>query len=49
MKTGQIDVLDISFPLPSPQRVKNRNILMWFKYELTALHVSCMMLFDKDL
>jgi hypothetical protein len=48
MKTGQIDVLDKSFP-PSPQRMKNRNILMWFKYVLTALHVNYMMLFDKDL
>jgi hypothetical protein len=34
---------------PSPQRVKNINMFMRFKYVLTALHVNCMMLFDKDL
>jgi hypothetical protein len=34
-----------------PQRVNNRNILLWFKCVLTAfaLHVSCMILFDKVL
>ena len=39
----------IKHPTPSPQRLKNRNSLIWFKYVLTALHVNCMMLFDKDL
>ena len=34
---------------PTPQGVENRNILMWFKWVLTALHVSCMILFDKVL
>ena len=27
----------------------NRNILLWFKCVLTALHVNCMILFDKVL
>jgi hypothetical protein len=32
---------------PTPQSVENRNILLWFKCVLTALHVNCMILFDK--
>jgi hypothetical protein len=32
---------------PTPPGVENRNILLWFKCVLTALHVSCMILFDK--
>ena len=31
------------------QGVENRNILLWFKCVLTALHVNCMILFDKVL
>jgi hypothetical protein len=27
---------------PTPQGVDNRNILLWFKCVLTALHVNCM-------
>jgi hypothetical protein len=34
---------------PTPQDVENRNILLWFKCVLTALHVNCMILFDKEL
>ena len=34
---------------PTPQRVENRNILLWFKCVLTELHVNCMILFDKVL
>ena len=34
---------------PTPQGVENRNILLWFKYVLTALHVNCIILFDKVL
>ena len=34
---------------PTPQGVENRNIIMWFKCVLTALHVNCMILFDKVL
>jgi hypothetical protein len=34
---------------PTPQGVENRNILLWFKSVLTALHVNCMILFDKVL
>jgi hypothetical protein len=26
---------------PPPQGVENRNILLWFKCVLTALHVNC--------
>jgi hypothetical protein len=34
-------------PPPSPfQHVENRNIIVWFKDVLTALHVNCMILFD---
>jgi hypothetical protein len=33
----------------TPQGVENRNILLWFKCVLTALHVNCMILFDKVL
>ena len=29
--------------------VENRNILLWFKCVFTALHVNCMILFDKVL
>jgi hypothetical protein len=29
---------------PTPQRLENRNILLWFKCVLTALHVYCMIL-----
>jgi hypothetical protein len=32
---------------PTPQGVENRNIRLWFKGVLTALHVNCMILFDK--
>jgi hypothetical protein len=28
--------------------VENRNILLWIKCVLTALHVNCMILFDKS-
>jgi hypothetical protein len=31
------------------QGVENRNILLWFKCVLTALHVNCIVLFDKVL
>jgi hypothetical protein len=34
---------------PTPQGVENRNILLWIKCILTALHVNCMILFDKVL
>ena len=34
---------------PTPEGVENRNILLWFKCVLTALHVNCMILFDKAL
>jgi hypothetical protein len=34
---------------PTPQGVENRNILLWFKCVLTALHVNCIILFDKVL
>jgi hypothetical protein len=34
---------------PTPQGVKNRNIVLWIKCVLTALHVNCMILFDKVL
>jgi hypothetical protein len=34
---------------PTPQGVENSNILLWFKCVLTALHVNCMILFDKVL
>jgi hypothetical protein len=34
---------------PTPQRVENRNNLLWFKCVLTALHVNCMILLDKGL
>jgi hypothetical protein len=36
---------------PIPQGVENRNIPLWFKCVLTAfaLHVNCMILFDKVL
>jgi hypothetical protein len=34
---------------PTPQGVENRNILLWIKWLLTALHVNCMILFDKVL
>jgi hypothetical protein len=34
---------------PPPQGVENRNILLWFKCVLTALHVNCIILFDKVL
>jgi hypothetical protein len=27
---------------PTPQGVENRNVLLWFKCVLTALHVNCM-------
>jgi hypothetical protein len=30
---------------PTPQGVENRNIILWFKCVLTALHVNCMILF----
>jgi hypothetical protein len=33
---------------PTSQRVENRNILLWIKCVLTALHVNCMILFDKQ-
>ena len=34
---------------PPPQGTENKNILLWFKWVLTALHVNCMILFDKVL
>ena len=34
---------------PTPQGVEHRNIRLWFKCVLTALHVNCMILFDKVL
>jgi hypothetical protein len=34
---------------PTPQGSENRNIRLWFKCVLTALHVNCMILFDKVL
>jgi hypothetical protein len=34
---------------PTPQSVENRNILLWIKCVLTALHVNCMILSDKVL
>ena len=34
---------------PTPQGVENRNILLWLKCVLTALHINCMILFDKVL
>jgi hypothetical protein len=34
---------------PTPQGVENRNIFLWFKCVLIALHVNCMILFDKVL
>ena len=34
---------------PTPQGVENRNIFLLFKCVLTALHVNCMILFDKVL
>ena len=33
----------------TPQRVNNRNILLCSKCVLTAVHVSCMILFNKGL
>ena len=33
----------------TPQGVENRNILLWIKCVFTALHVNCMILFDKVL
>jgi hypothetical protein len=33
----------------TPQGVENRNIILWLKCVLTALHVNCMILFDKVL
>jgi hypothetical protein len=32
---------------PTPQGVENRNIRLWFKCVLTALHVNCMILLFK--
>ena len=36
---------------PTPQSVNNRNMLLWFKCVLTAVHVhvNCMILFNKGL
>jgi hypothetical protein len=34
---------------PTSQGMKNRNIHLWFKCVLIALHVNCMILFDKVL
>ena len=34
---------------PTPQGVENRNILLWFKCVVTALHVNCMILFENGL
>jgi hypothetical protein len=34
---------------PTPQHLENRNILLLIKCVLTALHVYCMILFDKGL
>ena len=33
----------------SHEGVENRNIRLWFKCVLTALHVNCVILFDKVL
>jgi hypothetical protein len=33
----------------TPYGVENRNMLLWFKCVLTALHVNRMILFDKVL
>jgi hypothetical protein len=33
----------------TPQGVENRKILLWIKCVLTALHVNCMIVFDKVL
>jgi hypothetical protein len=32
----------------TPQGVENRNIILWFKCVLTALHVNCMILFEQE-
>ena len=34
---------------PTPQGMENRNILLWFKCVLTALHVNFMILYDSVL
>jgi hypothetical protein len=34
---------------PTPQGGENRNVLLWIRCVLTALHVNCMILFDKVL
>jgi hypothetical protein len=34
---------------PTPQGMENRNVLLSFKCALTALHVNCMIIFDKVL
>jgi hypothetical protein len=34
---------------PTPQGVENRNMFLWFKCVLIALHVNCIILFDKVL
>ena len=39
----------MGFAINISQGVENRNILLWFKYVLTALHVNCMILFDSPL
>jgi hypothetical protein len=44
MKYNRIDNSD-----PTPQHLENRNILLLIKCVLTALHVYCMILFDKGL
>ena len=57
MRTGFYTVsqrgLQLTFRMhnsdPTPQGVENRNILLWIKCILTALHVNCMILFDKVL
>ena len=34
---------------PTPQGVENRNVILWLKCVLTALHVNCMIPFNKVL
>ena len=57
MRTGFYTVSQRGFQLTfrmhdsdlTPQRVNNRNILLWFKCVLIALHVNSMILFNKGL
>ena len=57
MRTGFYTVsqrgLQLTFRMhnsdPTPQRVNNRNIILWFKCILTAVDVNCMIIFNKGL